>query len=128
MKIILSHQEAIDAIRKFYNFPDVAEITIGPNGGENFRPTPAVALVPSFFEKEVNQLELRNLLAKATVPGEKISAIRSLRTLGGYGLKEAKDAIENWEDFYNLMLRINRWPTPNGYVRDGNLSSVTQWK
>jgi len=52
---------------------------------------------------------LSNLKPDATFDN-KIAAIKNLRGLAGFGLKEAKDSVENWPAFYAACCNLNRWP------------------
>lgn len=49
-----------------------------------------------------------NELMRAIHAGEKIAAIKAYRTLTGYGLKEAKDAVENGWPPYDPTIRLTK--------------------
>ena len=121
MKIQLTYAEAIDALRRHYNFPLQAEIEIGskPEFQSFVRP---LNEVPKFL-LDVSSIshnfgEGRNVWAYIVGKlqfNNKIAAIKEVRAQTGMGLKESKDAVENWENFSRITHQTNRWPIPTGH-------------
>lgn len=115
MKIALTHEEAINAIRKFYEFPFDAEITIARQNERKSEIKPKISVVyPSFLESVHERTALSRIIALKN-SGNKIMAIKEFRALSGFGLKEAKDAIESWTTFYQRAKELNRWPAQGEY-------------
>ena len=118
MKINLTHSETIEAIRRHFNFPGNAEIIIGKKPKQEKPSVPVIQrvsrtghVVPRFLYDQ-RSLSGENVFDEITLHlhNNKIGAIKAVRSASGYGLKEAKDAVENWDAFYKVMLEKDRWP------------------
>jgi len=114
MKIALTHAEAVEAIRRHYNFPPPAEIVIGENKPAYKAPEVInLANVPPFLKgTSDNNGSYAWTFISDNVRHDKIAAIRELRSLTGMWLKECKDAVENWTEYATLVHRKNDWPRP----------------
>lgn len=108
MILSLSHGEAVNLIRDHFNLPANVEITIGrkANGGRgnNVRPSNPFEGIPSDIEKA-----LRSIHA-LSVSNQKIPAIKEFRNRFGSGLKEAKDAVEQWDRLLDDIRHCGRLP------------------
>ena len=106
MKFILSIFEANAAIKKIYNLPDSAVISI-----EGLVPSPVTATSASPV-KEVPVLPrsvMRTIgFIDANVFNNKIECIKQYRSLTGLGLKEAKESVENWIDVRAFIMKTGQ--------------------
>lgn len=115
MKIHLTYDEAVNLIKN-----SMADKIVGPFSISIGRkkPNPIKTLKPvntAFF----NSLERVDAFVRCNIGTNKISCIRYLRDYFPYGLKEAKDSIENWERFYSVAKIRGCWPIV-GYSGDGS--------
>lgn len=99
MIINLTNSEACNLIRQYYNLSDDSKVQIVPDYNP---PVSIVNPVPKF--DEIHQLI--GYIDGQLIDNNKILAIKALRSYEGfpknYGLKEAKDMVEDWKLVGNL--------------------------
>lgn len=130
MKITVSYSEAVKAVRAHFNLPTDASICISRMKMADIEPLvrPVSAVqpfnvftdVPKFIEGQnhVAVSRYREIINNLAT-GNKIGAIKILREMTGYGLKDSKDAVENWDRFARIANEKNEWPnvnSVNGFV------------
>lgn len=120
MKIYIPRSEAIAALRSHFVLPQNAEIHIGKpvkhrrTSAININETPQFLLDVSSKTHGFGHGQNSWQYIRGIMPHNKIGAIKELRSLAGYGLKEAKDAVEHWHIFAPLVHIKNDWPRVKG--------------
>ena len=100
----LHYNEACDLIRRYYNLNSVSIVEISPQiPNYTLSQTPHFDNIGQLIKYIDDQLENNN---------NKIAAIKALRSYKSfpYGLKEAKDMVEDWKDCSYWMLNHNCFP------------------
>lgn len=108
MKIVLSNEEATNILFNYFSelHPNAeVEVIINSQSKE----------MREMIEKTIEVVE-KHLAAPAESRfSHKIAAIKAIRDCWDCGLKEAKDAVENWDETKTKIRECNEWvvPTPS---------------
>ena len=104
MKIKVTKAELLAIVSKTLGF-EVTEVVIAK---------PANTVWTDFLTKLAKEMCLGYADAETIKPEHKIPAIKALRTLTGYGLAEAKWAVENWSAYSKAFIKYGRPPIIEG--------------
>lgn len=120
MKIHLSRSELTRLVLNQYNLPSDTVLVIGAAVKVKKAPevkakkTPEVQTLrpvytcPEFARSSRDEISFNSIVANITC-NNKIGAIKELRTMTGWGLKDAKDAVEDFSTFCNNSQNSGYW-------------------
>lgn len=111
MKLQLSYAEAQSAVRRLLNLPAEVEICISRKGDGAVAQTddfaslkPALARLIQFIDSNVAMNKIAAI--------KELRAQASIQNSGAYfGLKEAKDTVENWDKARPIFFKLGRIPS-----------------